>query len=210
MAQRGDERAPVARTARPGRPRSRATHQAIIDAALAILDEEGYRAVTVERIAARAGVGKQTIYRWWDSKAAVVLEAFTARAAEQVPLPDTGTLEGDLTQFLGTSFRTLTQQTGGIVRSLMAEAQIDPAFAAVFRDAFIMQRRRACRTLLQRGVTRGEVPVATDLDLLLDLAYGAMWYRLLVGHAPLDDTLARQLAQALVSVATTVSNAVVG
>jgi len=83
----------------PGRPRSDASHQAILQAMMEILQQEGYRATSIEVIAARAGVGKKTIYRWWPSKAAVALEALTAYTEAHVPFSDTGSLERDLTTY---------------------------------------------------------------------------------------------------------------
>jgi AcrR family transcriptional regulator len=113
----------------PGRRRSEQSHRAILESALFILVEQGYRALTIEGVAKRAGVSKQTIYRWWSSKAAIVLEALTIDAQERLPVPNTGTVRGDLKVLLSGAFRELAQRTGPIVRGLMAEAQLDPEFA---------------------------------------------------------------------------------
>jgi len=183
---------PRARRAR-GRPRSQHARQAILDAALDLLERDGYRAVTIEAIAAQARVGKPTIYRWWPSKAAVVLDAFVTRARTQVPVPQRGSLREELGEFLETAFQTLGSGAAPIVRGLMAEAQTDPVFRQAFWDIFISARRGALAEVLERGVQRRELPENTDVDFLIDAIYGPMWYRLLVQHAPVDATLAHQL-----------------
>ncbi len=122
---------------RSGKRRSDRSHRAILQSALAILSEQGYGGLTIEGVAARAKVGKQTIYRWWPSKAAVVLEALTADTQERIPVPDTGSVRGDLQTLLGSSFRELVKWSGPIVRGLMAEAQLDPDFGRAFREDFV-------------------------------------------------------------------------
>jgi AcrR family transcriptional regulator len=177
-----------------GRQRSRAAHEAILKAALTLLQKDGYRAITIEKIAAEAGVGKQTIYRWWPSKAAVVLEAFAGGAGSRIRAPESGDLRSEVTQFLRTTFERLSAESGPIVRGLMSEALLDPDFAAAFREMFIAKRRTVLREILERGVRRGEVIARFDLELMVDMLYGPMWYRLLNQHAPLDSTFAEQLA----------------
>ena len=179
----------------PGRRRSEQSHRAILESALFILVEQGYRALTIEGVAKRAGVSKQTIYRWWSSKAAIVLEALTIDAQERLPVPNTGTVRGDLKVLLSGAFRELAQRTGPIVRGLMAEAQLDPEFAQAFREDFIARRRQVLLEVLRRGQERDEISVIVDLELIVDLLYGPMWYRLLNQHAPLDGDFARHLIE---------------
>jgi len=155
--------------------------------------------VSIEAIAARSGVGKQAIYRRWRGKGEVILDAFAARADRSLQLPDTGSLVGDLTAVLTDLFRALQGDAATVNRALMAEALRDPIFGAQLRDGFIALRRDALRPLLERARQRGEM--AADDDVLLDLVYGPMWYRLLVGHGPLDDAYARELAEAVAAAA---------
>lgn len=173
------------------RKRSEETRQAILDASLALVREHGYAALTIEAIAAEAGAGKQTIYRWWGSKAEVVLEALTSHARSTIPLPETGALEGDLGAFFDATFRLLRgpQSSRAILKALMAEAQLDETFAERFA-AFIATRRDALRTVIERHL---DAPART-IDALVDMAFGAQWYRVLVGHAPVDAAFARELA----------------
>ena len=156
--------------------------------------------MTVDGIAARAGVGKQTIYRWWPAKADVVLEAILERAAELVALPDEGSLHADLVSFLGATFRQRDQRP--VLVGLMAQAVLDPVFGAKFREQFLFGRRAVLRSLLERAVVRGEIAADVDLELLIDVVYGVIWYRLLVDHIPLDEAGGRALADLVTRAAT--------
>jgi AcrR family transcriptional regulator len=180
---------------RPGRPRSEAARRAILDTAIAELTERGYRALTVDGIAARAGTGKQTIYRWWGSKADVVLDAMLDVAETWIAVPDDGSLPADLTAFLTATFRLRGLRP--VLVGLMAEAVLDPAFGDAFRERFLFSRRAALRSVLRRGVERGEIGPDVDLELLIDVVFGVLWYRVLVGHAPLDEATGRALAALL-------------
>ena len=184
---------------RPGRPRSEATRRAILTAAIDELTERGYSQLSVEGIAARAGSGKQTIYRWWSSKADVVLDAMLDEAASAIAVPDEGSLHADLNAFLAATFRQRGQRP--VLVGLMAEALLDPTFAAQFRDRFLFGRRDALRTVLTRAAARGEIAADVDPEMLLDIVFGVLWYRLLLDHAPLDEEAGRQLATLVVRAA---------
>ncbi len=181
---------PLAR-GRPGRKRSTAAQHAILDAALAVLAERGYAQLTIEAIAAHARVGKQTIYRWWPSRGAVLLEALRRHAALEVAEPPAVSLERDVRRFLARTFRALGPPIGDALRAVVAEAQLDRALLPDLQR-LIADRRAALGAVLARhGVS------ARDQDLVLDLAYGPMWYRLLIANAPLDDAFAARLARAI-------------
>jgi AcrR family transcriptional regulator len=176
------------------RRRNQRSHQAILKAAAELLQEKGYGALCIEAIAARAGVGKQTIYRWWSSKAAVIMEAYASQAAPNVPTPDTGSVKKDLCQILRQLFTVLTKTTAGAaVTGLIAEAQTDPNIAQAFREQFLESRTEATRRILERGIARGELRPDLNLELVIDAIYGPVWYRLLLKHAPLDDGFAEEL-----------------
>ena len=186
---------PVEADVRPlrGRPRSEDSHGAILDAVLALLEGEGYRALTIESVARQAGVGKQTIYRWWKSKAELVLEAYANHAASKLPLPDKGSLRADLEWFFCSAFKRLTDISGPTMRGLMADAVYDPEFLEILREVLIAKRRAALSQVLERGRARGELKPDADLEVMIDLLYGALWYRLLLQHAKLDSRFAKQL-----------------
>ena len=149
----------------PGPPpatgrRSAESHAAILAATVALLEEVGYRGLTIEGVARRAGVGKQTIYRWWDgSKAALVMEAFTDVGDDRVVPPDTGDVRADLLGILEPVFALHTGFREGTAlanKTLMAEAQLDEGFhhryAALHRDW-----RGPMRDAVARGIARGEL-----------------------------------------------------
>jgi AcrR family transcriptional regulator len=179
---------------RPGRKRSEASRQAILAAAADLIAEMGYGALTIEKIAQRAGTGKQTIYRWWPSKADVVMEALAAKADLQLQVANAGSLEADLRTALRASFALARKpEVTDLLRALMAEALIDPAFAERFLAQFLHRRRRALRVIFDRAVERGDLPPAVPVDTLLDVVLGTLWYRVMAVPAPLDDTLADEL-----------------
>jgi AcrR family transcriptional regulator len=188
----------MATTAASPARRSERAHRAIVDAAKELLDEQGYAATSIDQIARRAGVGKQTIYRWWPNKAAVVLEAHAEQAAERTHVPDTGDLRSDLRAAAASLAHNLGDTViGRVCVELIGEAQTSEEFAAAYRDVFITERRAAVRALLERGQERGEVRADVDIDLALDLFFGPVWYRRLVRHAPLTPDFAHALADAL-------------
>ena len=180
-----------------GRRRNDAAREAILDAAFDLIYDDAD--VTIDAIANAAGVGRQTIYRWWPSKGAVAAEAMTRRARVIVPARDTGSLRENLTAFLVDSFAGLEdEKLRGALRRIMAAAQHDEHVAATLGD-FTAARRAALRGLLERGQARGELSPGADLAMLTDMAYGVLWYRVLVGHAPLDAAAAETLATCLVA-----------
>jgi len=188
-------------TRRPhtGRRRNPAAREAILDATFELLRSQGAGGVTIDAIAEAAGVGRQTIYRWWPTKGAVVAEAMTRGARALVPPRATGSFGGDLRCFLADSFAGLEDPgTRRALRQLASGSVHDEHVAEVLAE-FTAQRRAALRTLLERGVASGDIAATADLGMLTDLAYGVLWYRLLVGHAPLDAAAARDLAVHLIA-----------
>jgi len=153
----------------------------------------------MDEIASEAGAGKQTIYRWWRSKAEVVLDALRENARVEIVIPDTGSLREDVAGFLSSTFDAQQRRTGmtRVLQAMMAEAQHDKDFADLFRDSFIEPRRETLRTLFARAHARGEVRTLDEVDLWIDVAFGVMWYRLLADVGPLDATLAEKLASLL-------------
>ena len=180
---------------RPGRKRSEESRAAILRAALELTAELGYAGLTVDGIAARAGTGKQTIYRWWPSKADVLLDAAAVKADMFVPVPDEGSLSADLRAFLAASFVLARRKPlADALRALMAQAQVDEEFRARFWAAFLRRRRDALGVLLDRAAARGELPVSAES--VADVVFGVIWYRLLTGR-PLDDQVADELVTLL-------------
>ena len=164
-----------------GRRRSESAHQAVLRAASELLRERGYAGLTIEAIAARAGVGKQTIYRWWPSKGAVVLDAFRNDLAADPPPADDGDAGPDPAAQVRRMAATLTDPTfGPYIAALTCEAQLDPVFAAAFRREIVDPSREGWRAIFARARAAGEIRADVDLDLAIDLLNGPLWYRLLL------------------------------
>jgi AcrR family transcriptional regulator len=171
-----------------GRPRSPEADRAILEAAVGLLAERGLAAMSIEEVAARAGVGKTTIYRRWPSKGLLALDAFVASFREQQPLPDTGTLRGDLRAALRAWVRAVTRTpTGAMLAGLIAEAQHDPELRGAWRDRVLEPLRTQHRIMLDRAVARGEIPTSVDQEVVLDMFFGAAEHRLLLGHLPMTE-----------------------
>ena len=178
-----------------GRRRSERAHKAIIDATQELLVERGYPALTIEGVAARAGVGKQTIYRWWPSRSALVLEAYLA-GAEPVSLPaDSGSTREDVRALVVWLADVLALPIGRrVVAGLIADLQHDPDLAEGFRRDVVPARRQAMLAALERGRDRGEIRADADLAVAVDALHGAVFYRLLLSGEPLDEAFAERLA----------------
>jgi AcrR family transcriptional regulator len=186
--------------ARRGRPRSAQADRAILQAATQILAERGLAGMSIEEVASRAGVGKATIYRRWPSRGTLALDAFLAEFQGQQPLPDTGTLRGDLLAALRAWVRSVTRTSAGaMLAGLIAEAQQDPGLAAAWRERVVERLRAQHKIMLDRAIQRGEIPPDTDQEVVLDLLFGAAYHRLLHGHAPLNDRFARRVVDLIVS-----------
>jgi len=181
---------------RPGRPRSERARQAILAAALELAAEEGPAALNMEAIARRAGVSKETLYRWWHSKSEVVLDALAHRGEQTIPVPCTGTLHDDLRAFLRATVDSAEPGTVRLLYHLAAAAATDETVAGQIRDRFLATRRAALGQILGQAVTRGEI-ASGYATLALDLIYGSMWYRLIFRTGPLDYTWADEVAAAI-------------
>jgi AcrR family transcriptional regulator len=161
--------------------RSEEARQAVLEAADNLLAEIGFAAVTIEGIAARARVGKQTIYRWWSTKTDVLLDAFLDDAVQHLIPQDSGDLGRDLRAHLRHLAEFLTQSDAGTVfRALAGQAQHDAKMAERFRKDYLGQQRQVGRVPFQRAIERGELPADTDIDLALDQLVGPVYYRVLV------------------------------
>jgi AcrR family transcriptional regulator len=183
---------------RPGRKRSEQSRLAILAATLELVAEAGYGALTIEGIAARSGVGKQTIYRWWPSKADVLLDALATKADLQIPVPDAGSFRADLAGFLAGTFELGGKSpVADTLRALMAQAQIDPDFGTRFREDFLFRRRDALAALVDRAHERGELPDGVAPGTVIDVVFGTLWYRLLATREPVDRGLADELVALL-------------
>jgi AcrR family transcriptional regulator len=153
----------------------------------------------MKAIAETAGVGRQTVYRWWPAKQDVLIDALRdlrLRKSEHLD-PDSGDTLADLRTLMTATFALASSLTGKALTGLMADAQHDPRLSHRLQSTVIGPRRHALRLILARGVERGELQEAVPLDLAVDFAFGTMWYRLISHHAPVDGELADQITRAL-------------
>jgi AcrR family transcriptional regulator len=176
-----------------GRQRCQIAEAAILKATADLLKEQSLRDVTADAIADRAGVSKATIYKWWPNKNRVALDAFLSQVEKQVPIPDTGSVVGDCTEHLVQSTRFYTSRYGRMLAQFLAEGQSDANFLALFRERFQQPRRNSVRVIWERAVARGEVRKDVDFELVIDLLFGTVVYRLLGAHNRLDDAAARSI-----------------
>jgi|SRR5450755_436318 AcrR family transcriptional regulator len=184
--------------ASPGRKRSEGSRLAILAAAWELVGEVGFAGLTIEGIAARSGSGKQTVYRWWPSKADVLLDALAAQADLHIPIPDEGGYAADLLSFLTASFQLgRDRRIVNVLRVLMAQAQIDADFGERFRVSFLQRRRDALAIIVDRARARGDLPPVPSPDVVADIVFGVIWYRVLSRHQPLDARLSGELVATL-------------
>src|SRR5467141_1283220 len=178
----------------PGRPRSEESRQSILRSTLKLLKQQGgFPELSIEAIAADANVGKTTVYRWWPTKAALVADAFSASAAEELRFPDTGSVESDMSLQMRRLIRIFRSSRGRIVAALLAGGQSDPELIEAFRDRFLWPRRKQAYQTLQRGIDRGELPADCDLDFILVSLYGPIYMRFLIRHDKLDESFADEI-----------------
>lgn len=178
-----------------GRPRNLEAQKSILSASYELLLENGFQAVTVDKIADRAQVSKATIYKWWPNKASVVMDGFLHAATDRLPVPDTGTTFNDIVIHATNLTGFLTSREGAIIKELLGEGQFDSGLAEAYRDRFFRPRRLEARGLLEKGVQRGELKNNLDIGTCIDLIYGPIFYRLLVTGESLDDPYVESLVR---------------
>jgi len=178
---------------RPG-GRSARVRTAVLDATRALLTD-GYAELTVDRIAAGAGVNKTTVYRRWTDLEGVLGDLLTEYATEVVPIPDTGDLDRDLTELALLIRRGMTGEPGDLVAGLAAAAPRNERAAQVVRG-FFLERFRLAQSIVDNAVARGDLPVGTDARGAIETIGAPFFLRLLVTRAPIDDEFARRTAAA--------------
>ncbi len=168
-----------------GRTRDDRARLRILDAAFELVGADGPGAVTINSIAAEAGVAKQTIYRWWPSRTAVVLDALVHSTIKATPFRESDDIRHDFERHLAAVIKLFNSPTGAIVRELVADAQADDVIAEEFRTRFWEPRRELSAARLRAGQEEGTVRADLDVELVLDAVYGPLWLRLLIGHRPM-------------------------
>jgi AcrR family transcriptional regulator len=179
-----------------GRPRSDSAKRAILRAARELIEENGPTALTMEGIAARAGVGKPTIYRWWPDRHSV---AMAALMESESAVPSSGSNNrspmGALQRQLRKVVSLFATSMGRNVTTMIASADYDSELSKAFRNHFVLARREEGRSLLLQAIDRGELRPDANVEIVLDMIYGALFFRLLMGHAALDGALVKHLLE---------------
>ena len=171
----------------PGRPRSDESRAAILKAAYQILREGGYAKFTVEGVAARAGAGKATIYRWWSSKGTLAVEAFLVAVVPKLDaMQETGSPLADLRRQVHLAAEIYRGRPGQLIRELLALGQADSETGKLLFKDFLEPRRLSAMRTLQRARDNGEIRKDVELDVLADALWGPIFQRLLVSHMTLE------------------------
>ena len=192
------KRATPSATPRPrGRPRSASARQAILDAAVALVRESGYDALAFEAVAARAGVGKSTIYRWWSTKELLVAEA-VERIVLRIEVPDTGRVEDDVLVLMR-KMLTMYKDPGTVtlLPALVATVARSERVAKAVRSGMIAGWHDVIGAVLRRAVERGDVRADADVDLATELLAGPLFYRYLWLGRPLRESYVRSVVGAV-------------
>ena len=180
--------------------RNETARRAILRAAMQLCREVGYARVSVDAIAAAAGVGKQTIYRWWPSKGAVVLEALLEKTRPLVSFRNTGSFEDDLKAQLRSITRVMSDpRLGPRIAEIAGEAQHDPDLADLLAEHAVRPLRALNRATLTAAKESGALDTDLDLDVIADLLFGPLWFRLLLSKAPLSAAYADAIADAVLA-----------
>jgi AcrR family transcriptional regulator len=189
--------------ARRGRPRSDRAHQAILDAALAELVNEGFADLRLEHVAAHAGVGKATIYRRWPSKEALALDLLMQLAAPHIAIEDSGDTRAELLAAVTNAMRAVTDTPfGPVIRALLSQIAINPALGDPFRASVVQGRRDEIARVIARGVARGDLRADADSDVATELLVGPVYFRLMFGGELTQDFAERVVDAALQGFAT--------
>lgn len=178
-----------------GRPRSQQARRAILKAAYELLTEHGVGRLTIEAVAARAGVGKPTIYRTWSNARELAMAALLARPEAETDLPQTDAPIEDLIRQVRQVISIFATLRGRQVTQMMAAAEPDSELSKAFRNQIILKCREDGRAILERAQAAGLVRTSVDLDLVLDTIYGPIFYRLLAGHEKLTEQTGREIVE---------------
>jgi AcrR family transcriptional regulator len=186
-------RKPVKRL--PGRPRSAAAiaHDRILDAVFELLQTQSVRDLQIKEVCRTAGVSKPTIYKWWPTKAAMVMAMFEQRMVRRLPPIQSLSADQLIRAAVPGLIRLLNGPFGKVAAEMITEGQSEPAVLREFRDRYVLKRRKVSVKALEDAISSGKISRSVDPEILLDLIFGPIYYRLLVKHQPLDQAFGRAL-----------------
>jgi AcrR family transcriptional regulator len=191
VVQQAARPAPRDNGSRSRQARTEQVRDKVLEAAGQLMLEGGLAAATMEAIAARAGVSKRTLYKYWPSRGAVALEGFMRSAAASWSFPADATAAESLEMLVVTAVRLFTETPAGpLMRSLVADAQSQDEIATALREQWLGPRRAVAAGLIRQGAADGEFRPGLDVEVVLDLLFAPVYYRLLLGHEDLDTQFA--------------------
>lgn len=181
-----------------GRPRSPETREKILNAAYEMLNEVGFMDLTIEGVAAKAEVGKPTIYRRWKSKTALAMDAFLEAVNSELAFPDNGSVREDFREQMQKLVKLMNSPRGEVLANVIGCGQADRELIKIYRQNWLTPRREDAKKIFQRGVERGELRADIDAEVAIDALYSPLFYRLLLKHLPLTDKFVDELIEAVV------------
>lgn len=182
----------------PAHGRGERTRMAILAATRELLAEGGVGALTVQGVAARSGVAKTTIYRRWRGKDELALAVLVDMVESVSSTPDLGDTRRELIRFVGKAVKILsTTLMGRVMQGLVSDLATDPDLATAFRSRVVALRLSETRRVIERGITRGELRADVNVELVHELLFGAVYYRLLLSGGPLDSRLVERIVDAV-------------
>ena len=182
------EKRSISRSVRSqGRPRSEASRASILAAVLDLLAKKSLREISIEEVAKAAGVAKTTVYRWWDTKAQLAIDAFLNDISVKAPFIEKETVIDTIRNQVRTLAFQYKGRDGEIIRQIIAECQGNADDLAMFRERFLYIRRAAAIETLQRARDKGLLNSDIPNETLIDLIYGPIYYRLMLQHATIDE-----------------------
>jgi AcrR family transcriptional regulator len=182
---------------KPGRPKSdtAVAHDKILDVVFTLLKTRSIRKLTIDEVCRRAGVSKPTIYKWWPTKAAMVMEMFEQRMVRRIPDIETCTAEQLIRVAVPRLIQLFNEVFGKVAAEMIAEGQSDAAVLREFRERYMLKRRAISVKMFKEASKSGEFKCSVDPELLSDLIFGPIYYRLLVKHQPLNQEFGTALVE---------------
>ena len=186
-------RKPVKR--KPGRPRSASAiaNDRILDAVFELLQTQSVRDLQIQEVCRKAGVSKPTIYKWWPTKAAMVMAMFEQRMVQRLPPIESLSAEQLIRVAVPGLIRLFNGPFGKVAAEMIAAGQSEPAVLREFRDRYVLKRRKVAVKALEEAYAAREMKRSVDPELLLDLIFGPIYFRLLVKHQPLNQAFGKDL-----------------
>jgi AcrR family transcriptional regulator len=169
----------------PGRPRSEEARKAILESTLELLKQSGFADLSIESIASHAGVGKATVYRWWPNKGGLVMDAFVSVAEQELSFPPSGPVEKAIREQMKKWSSIFGGPLGRVIAAVIGAGQSEPEMLEAFQNYYVEPRRREARELLKQAIKNGEIRADLDPNLILDILYGPLYFRLLIQSGPL-------------------------